>query len=171
MAMILTSTFYSNSAIKLAPLLLGKLLCRKTNNDIIKFPITETEIYFGESDTACHASKGRTERTQVMYEAGGIAYIYLCYGVHNMLNIVTGAEDHPQAVLIRGVDKYNGPGKLTKALEINRSLNNKPLTKENGLWLEDNGKIVDYAATSRIGIKYASIEDQNKLWRFVANKC
>ncbi|MDR1473415.1 MAG: DNA-3-methyladenine glycosylase [Lactobacillales bacterium] len=168
MAKILTSIFYSNSAVELAPILLGKLLCRKINDDIIKLRITETEIYFGENDTACHASKGRTKRTQVMYEQGGIAYIYLCYGIHNMLNIITGVQDHPQAVLIRGAGQYNGPGKLTKGLEINRSLNNKLLTKENELWLEDDKKMVNYTATPRIGIKYASIEDQNKLWRFVA---
>ncbi|MDR0691203.1 MAG: DNA-3-methyladenine glycosylase [Streptococcaceae bacterium] len=170
MAKVLTSAFYSNSAIELAPILLGKLLCRKINNNTLKLRITETEIYFGENDTACHASKGRTKRTQVMYEQGGVTYVYLCYGIHNMLNIVTGAQDHPQAVLIRGVEKYNGPGKLTKALEIDRSLNNKSLTKESGLWLEDGGKMLEYTATPRLGIKYASIEDQNKLWRFAAKK-
>lgn len=167
---ILTSKFYSASAIEIAPMLLGKLLCRKINDKIIKLQITETEIYFGESDTASHAHKGLTPRTQVMYKSGGIAYIYLCYGIHNMFNIVTGEKDHPQAVLIRGADKYNGPGKLTKALKIDRSFNDKPLIKENDLWLEDGGLTLDYIATPRIGINYASIEDQNKLWRFIAKK-
>ncbi|MDR3156417.1 MAG: DNA-3-methyladenine glycosylase [Lactobacillales bacterium] len=165
---ILTSKFYSASAIEIAPILIGKLLCRKINGKIIKFRITETEVYFGESDTACHAHKGCTPRTQVMYKSGGIAYIYLCYGIHNLLNIVTGTKDHPQAVLIRGADKYNGPGKLTKALEIDRSFNDRSLIKENGLWLEDDGLTFDYIATPRIGIHYASVEDQNKLWRFIA---
>ena len=102
----------------MAPALLGKLLCRRVDDKIIKYRITETECYFGEDDTACHAHKGKTERTKIMYHEGGVAYVYLCYGLHSMLNVVSGIEDFPEAVLIRGVEGYNGPGKLTKALEI-----------------------------------------------------
>ena len=75
----------------MAPALLGKLLCRKIDNEIIKYRITETECYFGEEDTACHAHKGKTERTKVMYHEGGVAYVYLCYGLHSMFNVVSGS--------------------------------------------------------------------------------
>ena len=85
--------FYSLRATELAPALLGKLLCRKTENGIIKLRITETECYYGESDSACHASRGKTERTKILYLPGGYAYIYLCYGMHNLFNIVSGLTD------------------------------------------------------------------------------
>ena len=102
---ILYTKFYLQDADILAPLLLGKLLVRRFNNGLeVRARITETECYLGEGDTACHAHKGRTNRTDVMYREGGITYVYLCYGIHNMLNIVTGAESSPQAVLIRGVE-------------------------------------------------------------------
>ena len=165
--MRLTKKFYSKTAIECAPLLLGKLICRNLNGKISKHRITETEIYFGENDSACHASKGKTERTKIMYEAGGFAYIYLCYGMHNMLNIVTGKKDHPEAVLIRGIEDANGPGKLTKFLQIDRSLNTEDLTVSNILWLEDDGYSPKYKTSTRIGINYATEEDRNKLWRFI----
>jgi DNA-3-methyladenine glycosylase len=165
---MLKPEFYIASAPELAPVLLGKLLCRKIKNEIIKLRITETEGYAGENDTACHAYKGRTPRTSVMYERGGRAYVYLCYGMHNLLNVVTGAKNDPQAVLIRGAGKYDGPAKLTKILEIDRNLNNKLLIKKNGLWLEDDGVKFNYKTTPRIGINYAEPKDRNRLWRFIA---
>jgi len=163
----LTKPFYSRPATELAPLLLGKLLCREISGETIKRRITETECYYGETDTACHARRGRTERTQVMYGAGGIAYIYLCYGIHYLLNVVTGGEGHPQAVLIRGVEGAGGPGLLTKALLIDRTLNGRELCKANGLWIEDDGFIAEYTAAKRVGIGYASEEDRNRLWRYI----
>jgi DNA-3-methyladenine glycosylase len=165
--MKLSDDFYIKSAIELAPRLLGKLLCRKLNDEVFKYRITETEAYYGEDDTACHAHKGKTQRTKIMYEQGGQAYIYLCYGIHNLLNIVSGEKDFPEAVLIRGVDGYDGPGKLTKALKIERSLNGENLSKSDNLWLEDDGYMPKYKTAKRVGIDYATEEYKNKLWRFI----
>ena len=101
--------------------------------------ITEVEAYDGERDRACHARRGRTARNAVMYEPGGVWYVYLCYGVHEMLNLVTGPPDYPAAVLIRGIEGAPGPGRLTKALGIDRRLNGAVCAPESGLWIEDRG--------------------------------
>ena len=163
----LNAADYRRDAVSLAPLLLGKYLCRKTGRNIVKLRIMETESYYGEKDTACHAHKGKTERTRIMYLEGGHAYIYLCYGIHWLLNIVSGRKDFPEAVLIRGVEGFNGPGKLTKALSIDKSLNGENLVESKRLWIEDYGEQPAYKALKRIGIDYASEEDKNRLWRFV----
>ena len=168
--MRLNAEFYKQNAITLAPKLLGKLICRNLDGEIIKLRITETECYFGEEDTACHAHKGKTERTKIMYEDGGLAYIYLCYGIHYLFNIVTGVKDFPEAVLIRGVEGFNGPGKLTKVLKIDKNLNGENLADSNQLWLEDNGYKCNFRVEKRIGIDYACEEYKNKLWRFVLIK-
>jgi len=159
--------FYKQPAISLAPLLLGKILCRKIGDKIIRLKITETEAYAGEQDTACHAHKGRTPRTSVMYEEGGVTYIYLCYGIHYLLNVVAADINEPEAVLIRGLEGISGPGRLTKALQIDKSLNKLSLIDSNELWLED-GEQPAYTTTPRIGINYASEEDIARPWRFVA---
>jgi DNA-3-methyladenine glycosylase len=164
----LSSRDYKRDAVTLAPALLGKTLCRKRGEYLTCLRITETEAYYGEADTACHASKGRTARTSVMYLSGGHAYIYLCYGIHWMLNIVSGPVDHPEAVLIRGVEGYNGPGKLTRRLDIDGALNGENLTESDSLWIEDDGRRPVYQALPRIGIDYAAEEDRNRLWRFVS---
>lgn len=167
--MILKSDYFSAPATVLAPDLLGKLLCRRTGDGIIRAKITETECYFGVKDTACHAHKGKTERTKTMYEAGGVTYVYLCYGMHAMLNIVTGPKDHPEAVLIRGIDVANGPGRTTKFLHITTSDNALPLCEESGIWIEDDGTPVpEYDTLPRVGIDYASEADRKRKWRFVA---
>ena len=163
----LDKTFYMRPATELAPLLLDKLLCRQTASGVIRRRITETECYFGEWDTACHAHKGKTKRTSVMYEAGGVAYIYLCYGIHYLLNIVTGGEGHPEAVLIRGIEGAAGPGLVTKTLSIDKTLNGEDLCVSDKLWIEDDGVISAYKASKRIGINYASEQDRNRLWRFM----
>lgn len=154
----------------LAPALVGKLLCRKIGDRILRVRILETECYFGEEDTACHAHKGRTPRTDVMYASGGRAYVYLCYGLHHLLNLTTGPEGHPEAVLIRGVEGAIGPGRVTKLLEIDRSQNGCFLTPQNGLWIEDDGAVAEVIASPRVGIGYASAEDQARLWRYVATE-
>ena len=164
--MRLSETFYQKPATELAPELLGKLLCRKIGNQVFKYRITETECYYGEEDTACHAHKGRTERTKTLYESGGISYVYLCYGIHNLFNVVTGPKEFPQAVLIRGVEGYNGPGKLTKAMGITRELNGINMITSNELWLEDDGYQPAYETGKRIGIDYATEEYRDKLWRY-----
>lgn len=160
--------FYRQSAVELAPRLLGKLLCRSFGGEILKFRITETECYYGEDDTACHAHKGRTKRTEIMYGEGGRAYIYLCYGIHSLLNIVTGEKGFPEAVLIRGIEGFDGPGKLTKRLNIDRGLNGENLITSDKLWLEDDGVVSEYKAGKRVGIDYATEQYRNKLWRFTA---
>ena len=170
--MILEREYFFAPATTLAKDLIGKLLCRRTpDGKVIKARILETECYFGEEDTACHAHKGKTERTKPMYESGGITYVYLCYGVHSLLNIVTGDEGHPEAVLIRGVEGAIGPGRATKLLEITLADNAMPLTEESGIWIEDDGsKPPKLERTQRIGIDYASKRDRERKWRFVAIK-
>lgn len=169
-ARILPPSFFSRSATELSPALLGKILCRSTEKGVLRLRITETECYFGEEDTACHAHRGRTPRTEAMYEKGGRAYVYLCYGIHSLLNLTTGPDGHPEAVLIRGVEGVVGPGRVTKHMQIDRSLNKILLTPENGLWVEDDGTLLDFITTPRIGIDYASEEDRVKPWRFLAAK-
>lgn len=168
--MLLTKDYFLRSAKELAPDLIGKLLCRNLNGEIVRLRITETECYCGEEDTACHAHKGRTARTDIMYREGGRAYVYLCYGMHHLLNLTTGQEGHPEAVLIRGLEDISGPGRLTKYLQIDRSLNACLLTPESQLWVEDDGVRLPYMETPRIGIGYASAEDQARLWRYVAKQ-
>ena len=162
----LNYTDYKKDAVTMAGDLLGKLLCRKTGRKVLKLRITETESYYGEEDTACHAHKGKTKRNEIMYEEGGYAYVYLCYGIHWMLNVVTWSKDFPEAVLIRGLEGFNGPGKLTKALSVDGQLNGENLIESKQLWIEDTGERPVYKTSKRIGIDYASEEDRNRLWRF-----
>lgn len=167
---VLTKQFFQRDVLKVAPSLIGKYLFRKfENGKTQKFLITETEAYRGEEDLACHASKGRTRRTEIMYKNGGTIYIYLIYGMYWMLNIVTEIENIPQAVLIRGIENYNGPGKLTKALEIDKKLNGKTLCKTNCLWVEESNIKHKITTSTRIGIKYAGKEWIEKPWRFILN--
>lgn len=165
---VLPLSWFSAPATVLAPQLIGKLLCRATVDGVLRLRITETECYFGEEDTACHAHRGRTTRTDVMYRTGGRAYVYLCYGIHSLLNLVTGPEGHPEAVLIRGVEGIAGPGRVTRRMQIDRSLNQALLTPENALWLEDDGVSLDFTTTPRVGIDYASKEYRDIPWRFIA---
>lgn len=160
--------FYLQDAYAAAKAVCGKILCvRQENGSVLRRRITETECYLGEEDTACHAHRGRTARTDVMYRQGGVAYVYLCYGIHNLLNIVTGPEDSPQAVLVRGVEGAPGPGRLTKEMGIDRTLNGVSFVDSDKLWLEDDGCTAEFRETPRIGISYASEEDRKRLWRFV----
>lgn len=160
--------FYKQDVLVVATELIGKILVRRMNNgEVIRHRIVETEAYCGEIDTACHAKVGKTKRTITLYEQGGITYIYLCYGIHHLLNVVTGEKDDPQAVLIRGVEKFVGPGKLTKAMQIDKSMNGLDLVSSKELWIEDDGCIPQYVATKRIGIDYATEYYRNIEWRFV----
>ena len=160
----------AKNTVALARWLLGKHLVRRRGGRSAAWLITEVEAYDGENDLACHARVGRTARTAVMYESGGAWYVYLCYGVHEMLNLVVGPRDWPAAVLIRGVEGVAGPGRVTKALRIDRRLNAKPATRASGLWLEDRGVRVPrkmIVATPRIGVVYAGPVWAKKPWRFV----
>ena len=164
--MKLPYSFYHRPCLDVARNLVGKVLVHRVDGQEYRLRITETEAYCGESDTACHAHKGRTKRTEVMYMEAGTIYIYLCYGVHWMLNIVTGEIDQPEAVLIRACEgKMNGPGKLTKALKITGALNRGSILGD-ALWIEDDGFSCAVATDTRVGIGYASEEDQSRLWRF-----
>ena len=163
----LTASDYRVDAVTAAKALIGTFLCRRLDDGtVLRRRITETEAYCGEEDTACHAHKGRTPRTDVMYSPGGCAYIYLCYGMHEMLNIVTGVEGRPEAVLIRGIEGASGPGKLTRLLQIDRILNREDLIASKRLWLESDGAVFKFIAAPRIGIAYASKRDQARKWRF-----
>jgi DNA-3-methyladenine glycosylase len=157
--------------VALARWLLGKHLVRRLAGGRIEARmITETEAYIGEKDLACHARAGRTGRTDVMYGPGGVWYVYLCYGIHEMLNLVVGPDNWPAAILIRGVEGAAGPGRVTKALQIDRSLNRAPAAESSGLWLEDRGVRVPAAlvtTTARIGVDYAGPVWAAKPWRFI----
>ena len=181
---ILDKNFFNKNTVKVAKELLGMYLYRQTDDYIYRATIIETEAYHGEDDLACHCSKGKTERTKIMYEQSGFIYIYLIYGIYNMLNIVTMRKGFPAAVLIRGLDKAeiktgidkwkkidnktNGPGKLTKVFSIDKSLNKKLLSKETGLWIERkiNYKPKKIIISKRIGIDYAK-KSKELPWRFL----
>ena len=154
--------FFHRPCPEVARDLVGKVLVHRGNT----LRISETECYCGENDTACHASKGRTKRTEVMYMSAGTVYVYLCYGMHWMLNIVTGEENQPEAVLIRACAEANGPGKLTKALGITGDLNRSSVVTSEALWIGDDGFRCEIETDKRVGIAYASQEDQDRLWRF-----
>lgn len=165
----LNENFFQRECLEVASALVGKVLVRQTAEGQLRLRISETEAYCGEADTACHAHKGRTKRTQVLYAKAGTIYIYLCYGMHWLLNVVTGEEEDPQAVLIRACVDAPGPGKLTKALHITGELNCRDITGED-LWIEDDGYTCEIQTDKRVGIGYASQEDQDKLWRFKMGK-
>lgn len=168
--MILDYNFYHRECLKVARDLVGKVLVRQTPNGSLRLRISETEAYCGEADTACHAHKGRTKRTEVLYADAGTVYVYLCYGIHWLLNVVTGNENDPQAVLIRACVDASGPGKLTKALGITGDLNCKQIFGADGLWIEDDGFRCSIITDKRVGIGYAAQEDQDRLWRFKIGK-
>lgn len=166
----LTRKDYAHSAEELAPFLLGKYLCRNTENGVIRAMITETECYQGEDDTACHASKGKTKRNAPMYLEGGHLYVYLCYGIHHLINVVSGKEGDPEAVLIRGVKGAEGPGRASKFLNITTALTGIDICSCEEVWIEDDGVNVSYSASKRIGIDYAEMKDRERLWRFTVTK-
>jgi len=162
----LSYDFFHRHALEVAPDLVGKLLVYKGQ----ALRISETEAYCGEQDTACHASKGRTKRTEVLYADAGTIYIYLCYGIHWLMNVITGDIDDPQGVLIRACVEANGPGKLTKRLGITGELNQDSIVDSKQLWIADDGFQCTVRIDKRVGIGYASQEDQDRLWRFILDE-
>lgn len=169
----ITSAFFDRPTLLVARELLGKLLCRRMEGKTLRFRITEAEAYDGPEDKACHAHRGKTARNEVMFGPAGCWYVYLCYGMHWMLNAVTGSEDYPAAVLLRGCVEAEGPGRLTKALAVDRHLDRLPITRSTGLWVESDGFDAPEAQvnrTPRIGIGYAGTEWIEKPYRFVWKK-
>jgi DNA-3-methyladenine glycosylase len=163
--------FLCRDVLEVAPDLIGQtLVCKLPDGNTEKRIITEVEAYNGEGDMACHASKGKTERNKVMYEKGGHIYVYLVYGMYWMLNFVTGKKNDPQAVLIRGIEGYDGPGKLTRFLKIDRSFYGDDLTLSKRIWIESSNKKYKFVTTPRIGIDYAGEYWKNVPWRFVLKK-
>ena len=156
--------------------LIGCWLCvRAPDGTVRRRRITETEAYHGPEDRASHASRGRTPRNAVMFGPGGVWYVYLCYGMHEMLNLVTGPADWPAAVLIRGIEERSGPGRLTRALGIDRSLNGCPvdatMAAPLAAWIEEDKTLPsippsEIEAGPRIGVAYAGPTWAAKPWRF-----
>jgi len=165
--MILDYDFFNRDVLEVAPDLVGKILVHRTEKGEVRERIAETEAYRGEEDTACHASKGRTQRTEVMYHDSGTIYVYLCYGMHWLMNIVTGGEGNPQAVLIRAGEEYNGPAKLTKRLGVDKAFNDVSIVGNGEIWIEDDGYRPKIKTDKRVGIDYATEEYRNKEWRFI----
>jgi len=185
--MILKREFYQQPTLDVAKSLLGKKLVRQQSKKKLIGLIVETEAYIGENDTACHASKGKTQRTEIMFGRAGHAYVYFIYGLHYMLNIVTETENNPAAVLIRAIQPLNhidilrqhrnvsnerlltnGPAKLCQAYNINKTLNGFDLCLGRELWIEAGDEHNDYQieTSPRIGIDYAEENDRNAHWRF-----
>lgn len=181
----LDRSFYDRPTLKVAVDLIGKVLVRRLNGRNLAGKIVETEAYVGPSDLACHASRGKTPRTAVMFGPPGVSYVYMIYGFYFCLNAVTESEGHPAAVLIRALEPLenirtmrtlrsnpqhdtniaSGPGKLCMALSIDKTLNAVDLASRK-LWIEDrNLEVGAIDAGPRIGVDYAG-EYKNKPWRF-----
>lgn len=169
---IFPRTYFTRPTVQVARSLIGKYLVRVIDGRILAGKIIEVEAYVGPQDKACHASKGRTQRSEVLFGPPGVAYVYLIYGMYHCLNVVTEREEFPSAVLIRGIEidgeLIDGPGRLCRALQIDRRLNRVDLTTGESLWFEDRGALVkrgDVEAHPRIGVDYAG-EWAKKPWRF-----
>lgn len=194
MRKILTKNFFSRPTLRVAEELLGKYLVRRLKParggfaprasarasqppqerraglGEITLQITEVEAYDGFLDKASHASRGKTKRNAVMFGTAGCFYVYFVYGMHWMLNVVTGEEGYPAAVLIRGTREVSGPGRLAKFLRIDGSLCGAPARPECGLWFEDRGEKVPPKAivrTARVGVAYAGAAWAKKPYRFL----
>lgn len=162
--------FFRQDATELAPQLIGKIIAhRLPDGSIVRMRISETEAYCGVEDTACHAHKGKTKRAEILWRDGGTIYVYLCYGMHWLMNIVSGSVDDPQAVLIRCCVDADGPAKLTKALKIDGSFNGRDILDCEELWLEDDGVEVNITLDKRVGIGYADERDREALLRYKLN--
>ncbi|MBW8522901.1 DNA-3-methyladenine glycosylase [Chryseobacterium chendengshani] len=186
------SYYHHTDAAFLAKDLLGKVLLTCKDGNLTAGIIVETEAYFGVDDKASHAFGGkRTSRTEAMYQEGGTAYVYLCYGIHHLLNIVTSVENDPKCVLIRGIEPLiglefmeirrkmkatrkeisSGPGSVAKALGIDSSFNQKIFTGDE-IYIEDHGisyESSQISTAARIGISYAQEHADLPLRFYVAD--
>jgi DNA-3-methyladenine glycosylase len=162
--------FFRRDAKVVARALLGKALVRSRGKAVSSYAITETEAYVGPHDLASHAARGRTNRNAPMFGPPGTLYIYRIYGLHWMLNVVTGEVGYPAAVLIRGVETITGPGRLTRDLEITDKLNGQMASRQAGLGFSDQGERIAsrrILRTGRIGVAYAGEIWAAKEYRFV----
>ena len=169
----LTQSFFQRPAAEVAQALIGKILVRRWHGKLLRACLIETEAYLGPADLASHASKGRTRRTEVLFGAPERAYVYLIYGLHEMLNVVAGAAGQGQGVLIRAADPLDdwkadlsGPGRLTRALQITRLQNGLDLTGTQLYFLDNPGYQPVVQSAKRIGIDYA-LEWKDAPLRFV----
>lgn len=192
--MKLPHSFYRRpDVVQISRELLGHVLCTKfPGQPLTSGIITETEAYCGRNDKACHANDGlRTKRTEVMYRAGGVGYVYLCYGIHHLFNVVTNVENRADAILVRAIQPLDGietmlrrrnaeslspavsagPGRLTQALAIKTDHTGSDLTGDT-IWIEDRGHTLqdsEISASRRIGVDYAG-EHAERPWRFFPNQ-
>lgn len=182
------SFYHQPDVVEISRQLIGRVLCTRIgDSSLTSGIIVETEAYCGRNDKACHANNSRTERTEIMYHEGGVAYIYLCYGIHHLFNVVTNRDGLADAVLVRAVEPVDGtgtmlqrrnaervdptltagPGRLTQALGISTDLYGTDLTG-NTIWIEDRNIDIEknrITAAPRIGVDYAG-EHAKRLWRF-----
>jgi DNA-3-methyladenine glycosylase len=165
----LENCFFDRDVLVVAPELIGKLIVRRFNSGEVKrYRITETEAYRGEEDLACHACKGLTARTKVMYDNGGKVYVYLIYGMYWMLNFVCSGEGFPAAVLIRGVENFSGPGRVGRELQLDASFYGENLSGSDRIWVEEDGqKKCSWDPLVRVGVDYAGEVWALKKWRFL----
>lgn len=169
---LLSRAYFNRPTVQVARSLVGKYLVRSIEGRELAGKIVEVEAYVGPQDKACHASKGRTKRTEVLYGPPGLAYVYLIYGMYHCLNVVTEREEFPAAVLIRAIEVegelIDGPGRLCRALQIDRTLNRYDMTSGDRLWFEDRAVRTSRSSIAtfpRIGVDYAGLWAR-KPWRF-----
>lgn len=167
MSSVLPPKFFARHPQAVAKELVGKVLVRRRGKNVLRFLICETEAYAGKDDGASHARMGKTARNAVMFGPAGTWYVYLIYGMHYCLNVVTGKNGEASAVLIRGLKDLSGPGKICKSLSIGRSFNGRLASKRIGLWIEDAANAPPKVrATPRVNVS-GSARDKKKKWRFV----
>ncbi len=174
---MLSKSFFNRPTLKVARDLIGCYLVRKRDNKVERYMITETEAYDGPRDLASHASRGRTKRSEILFGEPGLIYIYFTYGMHWLLNFVTGPKGYPAGVLIRGVEEengtpLNGPARITKKLGLTGIIHGLPANKKTGLWVEKGEKINPkfIKRFPRIGVDYAGPVWSKKKYRFVYSK-
>lgn len=169
MAVHLESGFFHRQVEEVARDLVGKILVhRLPDGTLLRERIAETEAYGGEEDLGCHASKGRTGRTEILYGESGVIYVYLCYGMHWLMNVITGEKDEPQGVLLRAGEIHDGPAKLTKYMHIDGSFNGKTIIGQPDIWIEDDGYRPKIKTAPRVGIDYAGEYWKNIHRRYIA---
>lgn len=166
----LDAGFFGRDVLEAAPGLVGKVIFRRLpDGTVLSEKITETEAYRGEEDLACYASKGRTPKNELLYGECGIIFMRMLYGMHWMMNIITGTKGQPQGILIRAGEIHKGPAKLTKHLCIDGSFNGKIISGDD-LWIEDCGFSPEIEKAPRVGVDYAGEYWKNIEWRFIAKE-